>query len=218
MAALAELVLDPRPFWDHVFVGDDCWEWTGTLGAGGFGRVIVDGKPWYAHRMAWRLWSGALPERLYHLCRNRTCCRPAHLSVTRPARPAEERFWEKVAKTDGCWEWTGAKHRHGYGAFEHVGTVYAHRVAWVLQNGPVPTGLELDHLCKNKPCVRPDHLEPVTHTENVRRAGNWWRAQTHCRNGHEYIEETTLWWRGRRLCLICKRAAARRYNAHRRGQ
>ena len=90
--------------------------------------------------------------------------------------PAEQRFYSKVQKKDGCWEWLGAKN-HGYGAFmvgsSKDGTrriVRAHRWVWEQVNGEVPAGRELDHLCGNRSCVNPSHLEPVTHTENIKRA------------------------------------------------
>ena len=87
-------------------------------------------------------------------------------------RPLEVRFWEKVRKTDECWEWTGTKVL-GYGRIrrgEGRGTVPAHRVSYELHKGDIPEGLEIDHLCANHGCVNPDHLEAVTHVENMRRA------------------------------------------------
>ncbi len=102
-----------------------------------------------------------------------------------------ERFWEKVNKTDGCWEWTAASVR-GYGVFRLQGTrknTPAHRFAYELVKGPIPVGLQLDHLCRNPSCVRPDHLEPVTQAENARRGVR--AMQTHCHNGHPYDEANT---------------------------
>lgn len=84
----------------------------------------------------------------------------------------EDRLWAKVDMTDGCWLWTGTVNRQGYGRFCIGGrgnTRLAHRVTYELLVGPVPVGLELDHLCNVRGCVRPDHLEPVTHVENLRR-------------------------------------------------
>lgn len=81
-------------------------------------------------------------------------------------------FWARVAKTDDCWLWTGAHDRDGYGAYTESRTKKwrAHRLAYVATRGNHAPGLELDHRCEVRNCVRPDHLEPVTHAENMRRA------------------------------------------------
>lgn len=82
----------------------------------------------------------------------------------------EARFFAKVDRGDGCWLWLACRQRDGYGSFRAGdSSALAHVFSWELLNGPVPQGLELDHLCRNRRCVRPDHLEPVTHAENVRR-------------------------------------------------
>lgn len=85
--------------------------------------------------------------------------------------PIENRFWRFVEKTDDCWNWTGCLFPRGYGCFS-IGsqTVSAHRVSYELANGPIPMGLTIDHLCRNKRCVNLDHLEAVTLLVNVRRA------------------------------------------------
>jgi hypothetical protein len=88
-----------------------------------------------------------------------------------------ERFWSKVDRTGpgGCWLWLGQVNRWGYGHFRRTlapgiyRTVKAHRFAYALLVGPIPEGLTLDHLCGRRACVRPDHLEPVTNAENLRR-------------------------------------------------
>lgn len=129
--------------------------------------------------------------------------------------PATERFWSKVDKTDGCWEWT-ASLVSGYGQFRHNGRIVrAHRFAYEQLVGPVPKGLELDHLCRNRRCVNPAHLEPVTQQENQLRGfgvSGINARKTHCLRGHEYTPENTVRWRRWRNCKTCqdlRRAAPR---------
>lgn len=93
--------------------------------------------------------------------------------VAANARPFdfERAFWEKVDKTGECWIWRGTRHARGYGSYgSRDRRSKAHRWAWRFTRGPIPEGMELDHLCRNPWCVNPGHLEPVSHAENVRRA------------------------------------------------
>lgn len=91
-------------------------------------------------------------------------------SIPRPKKPALERFLSFVAvQEDGCWLWTGCITKGGYGSFrnEHGKTENSHKWAYKVFIGPVPEGLELDHLCRNRACVNPNHLEPVTRSQNT---------------------------------------------------
>ena len=94
-----------------------------------------------------------------------------------PPTPLAQRFWRKVRVTSGCWEWQGAKHEHGYGRMRPTGSrkirqkvEMAHRLAWMLTHGPIPTGLSVCHRCDNPPCCNPDHLFLGSHSDNFRDA------------------------------------------------
>lgn len=121
-----------------------------------------------------------------------------------------ERLLSKVNVVDsGCWEWTASIRAGGYGQFSYQGTpCVAHRIAYRLMVGEIPEGLELDHLCRNRKCVNPKHLEVVTRKVNLnrglRRTGS---HKTHCIRGHELTEETTYAWgkkSGHRACRKCR--------------
>ena len=131
-----------------------------------------------------------------------------------------ERFWVKVEKTDGCWLWTASFTALSYGQFKSGGRmVPAHRWAYEHLVGPIPDGLELDHLCRVRHCVRPSHLEPVTHRENIRRGaspGAVARRTDRCQRGHSLIGAYIRPDRpGNRTCRICNAEAQRRYKARR---
>ena len=171
---------------------------------------------------------------------------------------AEEasRFWTKVDKTPGhgpdgfCWLWRGVVNSKGYGnatlpkrrcihagwqgvacscVHNHPVTTGAHRVAYALAVEEVPDGLQLDHLCRNRSCCNPAHLEPVTPGENSRRA-HWTlqaayaatrakaAARTHCAAGHEYTPSNTIRRPGdplSRECRACARASRQKREARR---
>lgn len=120
----------------------------------------------------------------------------------------------------GCWLWTGALSSNGYGSFYNgERMVSAHSFAFKCHVGPVPDGLELDHLCRTRCCVNPAHLEPVTRRENTKRgtAGHHMRGKTHCSKGHP-LDEVNTYWRsnGNRSCRICERLKRRRHRRARR--
>lgn len=126
----------------------------------------------------------------------------------------QERFWKKVNKTAGCWLWTASKTLRGYGQFAIAGRNRgAHLWAYEFCVGDVKKGLELDHLCRVRHCVNPDHLEAVTHRENVRRGdlGKINAIKTRCPRGHEYNGKNTYHAKTGRVCRICMAAFARGY-------
>lgn len=137
-----------------------------------------------------------------------------------------ERLLSKVGATDdnGCWGWTGYRNRLGYGVFSLLNpptaslrkNALAHRFVYETLVGPIPDGLVLDHLCRNRACVNPAHLEPVSGGENVRRGGN--SLKTHCHLGHEYTPENTYYRPDRpgRRCRECIRICGRRFSENHR--
>ena len=113
----------------------------------------------------------------------------------------EDRFWAKVDRggPDECWLWTAHIDRDGYGRFERIG---AHRWAYEFAIGPIPDGMQIDHLCRVRRCVNPAHLETVTLAENVLRGQGvtaQQARQTHCKRGHPLPAAVD----GRRVCTRC---------------
>lgn len=130
----------------------------------------------------------------------------------------------------GCWIWYGQKNESGYGVYRRKG---AHRAVYEEFIGTIPLGLELDHLCKQKNCVNPNHLEPVTRAENMSRVdfsnhgkhlAEAQRRKTHCPQGHPYIPENIYYektpYRGgiARRCKICQNAKSRKYYLKKQGE
>lgn len=161
-----------------------------------------------------------------------------------PVLSQEDRFWAKVDKTEGCWNWVAAIDAAGYGRFMWPGGQLAHRFAYELLIGPIPEGLDLDHQCHNadktcaggngclhRRCVNPAHLEPATRSTNNQRGHTGevhvGTKRTHCRRGHEFTPENTYTYprplKGhntlRRQCRICQREReAKSYRRRRDGR
>src|SRR5437867_3034751 len=107
----------------------------------------------------------------------------------------EERFWSNVQKTATCWLWQGNIGLNGYGTMSiNYKIHYAHRLAYELSKGQIPNGHQLDHLCRNRICVNPKHLESVTFSENLRRSPITNANKQFCKRGHALISENLVPW------------------------
>lgn len=157
------------------------------------------------HYTQWWLANPDAPKRSY----------PA--GATRRRGSVEERFWRYVDSADplGCWRWTGAiDGQTGYGRLNVEGrTEYAHRVSYQLCIGDLDPELTIDHLCRNRWCVQPLHLEQVTLRENVRRQPRL--LGDTCRRGHPLTGDNLATWGNRRHCRICNAEDARRWREQR---
>ena len=135
----------------------------------------------------------------------------------------QERLLDKISPepNSGCWLWTASLDGKGYPQIQ-VGTRAApkvkrgHRLVYEMYRGPIPEGLQLDHLCRVPSCVNPDLLEPVTCAENLRR-GNHRRPGTHCHKGHAWSDgHLYISPKGKRHCAICAKDRSRRWARNRR--
>lgn len=176
------------------------WEQPNDLDLGDF-SCIIEGC---AERRSWRKMCGK------HEYRSRVFG-DASVELVKDL-PSDEIFWTHVEVTGFCWNWTGFTNPAGYGRCmirEAVPSQLAHRSAYEILVGPIPKGLVLDHLCRNRVCVNPDHLDPVTRAENNRRGMNALGAKDFCRKAGHDMRLYAVTQGGRRRCSECERIRSR---------
>lgn len=128
------------------------------------------------------------------------------------SKDIENRFWSMVNKTEGCWNWLGSTCNDGYGRISTSKAgkyIYAHRFSFELKNGQIPSGMTIDHICRNRKCVNPDHLRVVSNRENILSGispSAFHAKQTHCIHGHPFSGDNLIIRKsGGRDCKECKR-------------
>jgi hypothetical protein len=169
-----------------------CWIWQRAKNSAGYGKKWHNGKIVDAHRIYYMAHKGNIPEGMviHHVCSNKSCVNPDHLEIvtqsqnlklaTRSLNPRKHqvRKSKKSSRKDeeyivesgtGCWLWQGPLSHGGYGVTNKNGkSMLAHRLYYENIYGPTPHGLDLHHVCHNRDCVNPDHLQPMTRKENSR--------------------------------------------------
>lgn len=140
--------------------------------------------------------------------------RLAGIGVTYLSKRRLKGFWARVKKTNTCWVWT-LPESNGYGRIWVNGErLLVHRVSYWLSGKDIPEGFTLDHLCRNRACVNPEHLEPISRGDNVLRGEGVTARharQTHCKRGHEFNEANTLIIKNGRDCRLCGRIRQKQY-------
>jgi hypothetical protein len=222
---------------DYVEDQNGCWIWQLARNSTGYG-LKWDRKAKrlaLAHRLYYEREHGPIPagHQVDHLCRVRACVNPSHLEAV-PASvntrrmldslgirragqpPTRDLSAPRAVNKAECIEWQRCRDRDGYGAKWADGRrVFAHRWAFEQANGPLDDGMTIDHLCGNRACVNPTHMEAVSSRENKRRSA----IKATCKRGHPWSVENTLWERdGRRRCKACRAAGIARRDERAREQ
>lgn len=186
-------------FWAATKKVGECLLWTAGRSRK-YGALRWDNRSDLAHRVAWLLTRGDLPaDCIVQTCGNTLCVAPEHLrnaparAVRGPrVRSADSRFWEKVRKREGCWDWLGSKDHNGYGSFyvsPARGSILAHRFSYELASGR-PTAPEVVmHSCDTPSCVNPAHLRLGTMKDNSEDMVSKGRSQRGERHAHAKLTE-----------------------------
>lgn len=175
-------------FWAKVNKTDSCWIWTGAMSGAGQGIIRINNTGVSARQISWILTNGRSSDtKLTVVCGNPACVNPLHLhpitsseiGASRGAMTTEEKIlaMSSPEPMSGCWIWLGTIGKGGYGKIT-IGkradgsrrNTVAHLAAFELYKGKLPEGMEIDHKCRVTCCVNPDHLEAVTHVENMHRS------------------------------------------------
>jgi hypothetical protein len=209
---------DPGMRTEYLVDEHGCWIWQMCRNNRGYGlkwdrdgRRLTVAHRWYYERARGPIAQGL---QLDHLCNVKACVNPSHLEAVTPqvnnqrafalrqkaAVPVRERPVVRQVDPGECDLWKGCRDRDGYGAKWINGKrVMAHRWAYEQTFGPIPPGMQVDHLCRNRACCNPKHLEAISRQENIRRAA--WRDT--CTRGHAMAPANISWQSGRRKCRAC---------------
>jgi hypothetical protein len=183
------------------YANTECWKWPGSQ------QVIKQ-----VRRRLFLNGRKAGKARVTNRCGDPSCINPAHQELVAVQSVSPENLFSLIEKREsGCWEWQGKLLKGGYGYFVTEGkTTLVYRYLFEQQNGVIEKGKQLDHLCRNRACCNPDHLDLVTPKQN-RDRGDLAVERTHCPKGHEYtLENTLVNKRGSRECRACKRLKTER--------
>lgn len=222
-------------FWAKVDQSSACWLWTGGCSQHYGYFPLTHRRTIQAHRFVYEIVVGPIPHGycIDHLCMNRRCCNPQHLEavtvaennrrkhspehrdktvpyIPPPKKDVLTRFHEKITvSANGCWVWQASLDQKGYALFSYQGKIRrASRVICALTFGDIPDDMVVDHICRNRACVNPDHLRLLTGRDNTL-CGIGITAinarKTHCSRGHLLAGSNLhLYKDGRRECKQCQ--------------
>ena len=182
-------------FWEKVDIRGDnkCWNWLAYKTDRGEGQFVINKKSYPAKNVAYQLVHGWFDNDddwfVYHVCGDKSCVNPLHLSAIPAKDKSEYSFWKRVdiKDTGECWEWLGYINTDGYGSFHWIDTkqnLNAHRFSWILHFGDIEPGYEVCHHCDNPSCVNPKHLFLGTHQDNIN--DMWEKGRANPRKGENH--------------------------------